>query len=429
MRTSAGLSNIGFANLTIDGNSETGSGQDGIQIRDVDGVSIHGVHFRNFSGTHLVLTNSGTAGNPCENVNVTACHFEGGAGDQLLLEDVDGVHVISCHFENPTTKGIHGDPDASASFMRSILIQGCSISSANKAIRIVGASGTANNNWRLVRIIGNEVVSDASTAITCGIASGIVKESIVLDNVLLSLTGDGIRMCAETGLVSRNVAPSSGGDGADISGSSDVSVLSNDFHDAGVIGVDLSDTTDCTVVGNNLSGATTSALSTTSAAGQHISSNIGALAPTVKTAYGAAPDETTPAAASGTYSESVTIPAGTVTVGSVIRVRAHTVHSGTGDDSTFFVSLGGEDAQAVTVSSANDANGDWVFVVKSLSGTGSTAGSLQGVAEASTNVVFCANSTLDVDWTADVAVEIKWTKSNTGNGLLLNTFSVEINGG
>jgi parallel beta-helix repeat protein len=425
LRASA-VSNVDLVNLSIDGNSGTGSAQDGVQLRNVDGARVLNVEFDDFSGEALVITNDGTAGQSCRDVVVGDCKFNGGDANHLFVRDVRGLVVANCRFDNPTDDCIYGEPSASGAYLQSVLIANCHGSSCDFGIQLLGASGTASDNWSRIRVIGCDFDTVASSGMRLGTTSKILKSCLVAGNTLSNVTGDAFQALIAGGLITGNYAPGAGGDGIDLTDSTDLSITNNDFHDATSTGIDLTNSTDCTVAYNNLSGAGT-ALVTTNASGQYISSNIGALAPTVKTAYGSNPDEASASAASGTFSESVTIPAGTVTVGSVIRVRAHAAHSGTADNSTFRVALAGEQAQAVTVNSANDANGDWVFVVKALSGTGSTASSLQGLN--SNNGIYVSNATLDVDWTSDVLVDIDWTKANTANGLTLNTFSVEINGG
>ena len=254
MKTSTGLTNIGFSDLTISGNAQTGTGQDGIQVKDVVGVKFTNVYFDDFSGESLVLTHSGTQGNPCEEVQIIGCHFEDGAGDQLLMDDVDGVQIVGCRFENPTTKCINGTPSTSASYMRSILVQGCKFSTAANSVYIIGASDTASDNWRLVRVLGNEILTDSAVAITVGTTAARVTFGHIANNVGTAISGDAIKVLLQTGLIEGNYFPVAGGDGCDITSSADCAVRGNDFADATTFGVDATSSTNCRVFNNDVHG-------------------------------------------------------------------------------------------------------------------------------------------------------------------------------
>lgn len=438
MRTSTGLSNIEFADLTIDGNTNTGSGQDGLQIRDCVGVRISGVYFNDFSGESLVLTHSGSQGNPCEEVLIYGCHFEAGSGDQLLMDDVDGVQIVGCRFENPTTKCINGTPSNSSSLMRSILVQGCKFSDAANSIYIVGGSGTASDLWRLVRIIGNEILTDSGTAITCGTASAIVKHGIVQGNVAVGITGDGVKALLSTGLIEGNYMPSMGGDGCDFSSSADAVVKNNIFSDNGAYGVDAQSTTNCRVLHNDCHNSTTEAIIRDSATGLVVENNYvdnGQIQPGRWYWQSPAADADS-SGTSGTFSTTVTIPANTVKVGDVIQIIVACSHAGTGADATFSVDYGtnGTNGTATVL----DASEEAVQMIWLHCTATSGAGALQGMIFGQTNEATIGlaeqpwdiNSDeaagLTIDLTADLTLSIDWTKATGSNTIALKNFGVMI---
>jgi hypothetical protein len=406
MRTTAGLNNISFASLTIDGNGATGSGQDGIQVRDVDGVVFSNVYFKNFSGEHLVLTHSGTQGNPCENVQIIGCHFEGGSGDHVLMDDVDGVQIIGCNFENPTTKCINGTPSTTASYMRSILVQGCTCSDANNSIYIVGGSGTASDNWRLVRILGNEIVSDAGVAITCGTTTAILKISKVADNIGTGITGNGINCLLTGGEVCDNTFPSVGGSGCDALASASSLFSGNNFAFATTKGIDGSDTTSCRFYDNDLTGAT-DGLDLDGATTPYQSNNRGV----TDTSHAIASWHrrlNTSRSGNGVFATTITIPANTL------------ARSGDGLQMKWWASCASNNG--TIVATAKDGSGTVVLgtivLGTATAGFGWAITTLVGAADAASNTVsnyasgesgdnFFAGRTAasTLDWTTDVTIE------------------------
>lgn len=417
VRTATALENIGFCDLTIDGNSATGSGQDGVQIRDCDGVRISGCHFKGFSGEHLVLTHSGTQGNPTENALIYGCHFKDGSGDQLLMDDVDGVQIVGCNFDNPTTKGINGTPSSASSIMRSILVQGCTVSGCNNGIYIVGGGGTEDDKWRLVKIIGNEIVTDAGNGITCGTTSAIVKYGLVSGNIGFGVSGDGINALLSRGKISDNCFPEAGGDGLDLLASANVWVQGNDFSSATTKGIDASACDSCVISGNNLRGAA-EAIDLDGATTPYVSGNLGYHDGSQDTIYAATPGESK----TGVYVANYIIPASTVKVGDVVRVF---VKSSTAAASpTLAVSLDGGTTELSVgeYSAAGRSAAVAEFVVEGLTGTNTLASSLW---VATTNQGEADAQTFTVDWTSDVTV----TFESASADISLDYFSVEIIGG
>ena len=423
-----GTNDVDIVNLTVDGNSATGSSQDGIQLRQIDGARVLNVWFKNFSGVPLVVGNDGTGGNSSLSVVVAHCKFEGGSDDHLLVNDVDGLSVMGCEFSDPTNDCIQMVPTNSSSIIRSALISGNKFSNCARAVYAVGESASPSNQYRLIRLIGNEALTTSGVAYTLGAASVELREIMCLGNIAIGAGGDAFVIRAERGMVQGNYAPSATGDGLDMTESVDLVVAGNSFPDAGAIGIDATSTADCRVMYNDVHNATTEGVTKDSATGLDVHSNLGDFGTDVNTAYGADPDETAAAAASGTFTANFTIPANTLKVGDLIRIRAHVSHSGTADLTTFNIDFGGgQNSGSVTVNSNNDAAGEWLAVVDALSGAGSTKVSLMGIN--SNAGVYTTNSSLAVDWTSDVQLDVDWTKAEAGNTLVLNILTIEVIGG
>jgi len=238
IRTAAGVSDVEIINCTLDGRSATGTSEDGLQLRQVSKALLHGVWFKNFKKDALFIGNDGTAGNESTDVKVLGCHFEGGDDDQIFIDDVDGLVIAGCTFDNPTDICIEGTPDTVASKMRSIKIYGNEFKNCVQAVDIKGASATANDLWRLIQVYDNDVYTCSGDAITVGHTTAIIKWAKVSDNNIIAAGGDALVVLASGGKVANNYCPDAVGDGLDMTDCQGVSVNNNDFTDAGALGID-----------------------------------------------------------------------------------------------------------------------------------------------------------------------------------------------
>ena len=421
-----GTNDVDVDNLTIDGNSATGTTQDGIQLRQIDGARITNVWFKNFSGDALEIGNEGTGGNNSIDVMVHNCKFEGGTVDQIKINDVDGLTVTSCRFENPGADCIEGTPTDSSAKMRSIRINNCKFSTSARAVYIVGASGTANDLWRLVAVNDNEVLTTTGTAITVGAASATVKHVAIKDNDIIGAGDDAILCLSEGGVISGNYAPSAGGNGLDMVSSTELLVSKNQFRAATAAAIDATSATTCRVISNDVSGGTEPIVkdsTTTCVFADNIGGEVSASGANAK---GVAPDETEAGAGtSGTFTTTATIPAGTVKVGDVVQLWATGAFTGA-NSTTVKADLSGVALTPVTFVGSVDWSLDYKLQVTVLSGAGSTESKTVSGYEGSS--FHCDYADEAVDWSVDVVITWDWTK-DTGDSVNIKAWGYIVNGG
>lgn len=243
-----------LANLTIDGFAATGSAQDGVQVRRVDGVRVHNVWFKNFSGTPLVIGNDGTAGNSCVDAMVGMCKFEGGSGAHLTVNDVKGLQVADCRFENPTTDCINCTPTSSSAFIQSVMISGCRMSNAARGVVILGGSASASAFCQLISVTNCVADTMSGNAYVLGSAAGVLRHVLFIGNKGLTMDVDGLFINAVGGKIADNYLPSAGGDGIDCDASEDLHIVDNYLAGAGALGIDGSGSTSCRFFNNDLTG-------------------------------------------------------------------------------------------------------------------------------------------------------------------------------
>ena len=358
-----GTNDVDFHNLTLDGNSATGSAQDGIQLRQIDGARITNVWFKNFSGSHLQVGNEGTGGNNSIDVMVHNCKFEGGSVDQLKINDVDGMTVSACRFANPTGDCIEGTPTDTSAKMRSITVSGCVMSDCTRGIYVVGASATANDLWRLISVSNNTVLTSSGTGITVGAASAVVKHSSVIDNRVIGTTANALVVNIEGGQVTDNYAPAAGAKAIDLELSKTIKVSGNEFESATTIGIDATATTSVRIWGNDVIGAGTEGIDTNGATTPYVIDNLGHVSAPATTGWwhnGTGLSHT--GDTNETTLHTLTIPAGTIVqAGQGLRIRGNFNHSGAGS-SEGRVKLDGELIALSTVVS-NEMNWFDCFVV------------------------------------------------------------------
>jgi len=434
LRTSTDLEGVDIVNCTIDGNTATGSGQDGIQIRKCSQVNLVNVWFKNWSGTPLVIGNDGTGGNNSAEVRVIGCHFEGGSGRHILIEDVDGLTIAGSTFENPTTICIEGTPTDSSAHMERITVTGNDFANCSQFVDIKGASATANDLWRLVTVCDNNGDTCSGDGITVGDTTAIVKWGTVSDNTLVAVTGDGIVALLQNGRIADNEVPGAGGDGLDMTDCQDCTVKDNNFANAGANGIDATNSDDNFIVGNIVSGFATEAVVKDGTTGNLYSDNHGDSYSRIGSAgffyENPASDDST--SANGQFATTVTIPAGTVQIGDVLRLTATTSASGA-NDRTFAFRIGGVDVSAL-IQNSGTVSGvlQCIVVVTALTGAATYASSSgvysTGAGDPAADGGLAGDTTITVDWTTDTDIGMSFAQTATQTVVLDNLF-VEMLGG
>ncbi len=428
--TTGSPSDIGFSNLVLDGVG-TGSGQNGVVLKNVDGAMFDRVIFKNFTGDSLVLNNEGTAGNECSDIQVVGCKFSGGSGDHIVGDDIDGLDVLGCQFLDPGSDGIVLTPDGAASKMRGIVIGSCRFTLVARAVSVVGATGTANDLWARVQIHDNQVLTASGIAITAGTAGAVLKYVEVKDNLLIS-TAQGLRVESTYGTVCDNYAPSATGKGMDMTDCQDMSVENNRFPDAGSNGIDATNSDNCRVRNNDVHSAGVEAIVKDGTTGNVWVDNygdVGSGGGTGHTQYEATNTGVT--TATGTIATSIVIPANSVKVGDVIHIRSNVSTAG-GNNHTIRYDLDGAGGQTNGLV-IDDGTHDVSFVADIIVTGAATADTISRVAYGlGTGVTGSEGAdagfaSIAVDWTTDITIQIDVVQTDTQT-VLLDFIYIEIVG-
>jgi len=413
-------SNFTLANLTIDGNSDTGSGQDGVQIRNVDGAMVRNCRFQDFSGDALYIGNNGSAGNSSTRVIVSSCQFDDGGADHIAINDVDGCTITHCQFNNATGDGIEAIPTGASSLIRSLLVANNQFDGCNRSVYVEGQSATPSNGFRLVKLIGNESLTTVGVPFTLGAASAELREIVCIGNIASSTSADAFNIKAQYGIVQGNYARAATNKGLDMSDCDDLYVEGNGFPDSGDEAIDASSSTNCRIINNDVHKTGGTTITKTSATGLVVQSNHGHHDATVGTIYADTPVESVGVTVA---TEDYTIPANTVKVGDVIRLMVRT--STAAADPEFVVSLDGGTTELTVAdySAAGQSVGIVELLVEALSGAGSTTGT--SIWTANNGQIGSDDAQWAADWTADVTISFE----NKASTLSFDYYSVEILGG
>lgn len=350
---SATTGQVGFmlANLTLNGNGHTGTGQAGVILRRVTDVFIHAVTFKDFSGPALQFTNDGSDGNACQRVYLSNCTFSGGdsAGAyHVLANDLSDAEIYACVFTNCADDTIRLAVGSGTQLMRRIHVRDCDISGgAGSAIYVLGGGAAASANQSDIEVNGNIIstLSGSDPAIVLGTTGGRLLRIGAQHNRAVSAPGDGMSICADYGDVSFNLLYSAVGDGIDLTSSDDLLVAYNDVQNAGAYGIDAHLSTDCVANGNRTQGAVTGPIYRAATLRQWANGDTVGVLPV--TAY---VNATADAGTGGgdPVDVAVTIPANSLRVGDVLRVRGVLTGSGTADDGNgylYYKATGGSDQQ------------------------------------------------------------------------------------
>lgn len=416
LATTTSPSDLGFSNLVIDGATKTGSGQNGIVLKNVDGCIFDRVIFQNFSGHALVLNNEGTAGNQCSNIVLMGCRFSGGTGDHIIGNDIEGLNITNCQFLDPGSDAIVLTPDGTASYMRGIVIESCRFTSVARAIYVVGASGTANELWRQVQIHDNQVYTASAVSITVGAASAVLKWVSVKNNTMISTTG-GLLVQADGGEVCGNYAPTTNGVGLDMTDSQELVVEDNRFPDAVGIPIQSTNSDDCRVHRNDVHGGGNGdePIVKDGTTGNSYEYNHGDEYGVGGKQYVDGQGAIGAGTTSGTFTGGLfTIPANSVKAGDRLRLRAAIARSGSAAVATITllcdnVSVGGGQIEDT------DGTSIWTWELMVIATTDDTNANMFMVSELAANVQdnqqTSTGAALAIDWTTDILIDMDWAKN------------------
>ena len=228
-----------IANLTLDGNGQVGG--DGVQLRYAWSSWVHNVTFRNFDGSALKLSNSGTSGQPCTGVRVTNCYFSGGDDHHILADDAINVEVSGCKSSGCDTVAFEFVPLDSAAYIQRINIHDNVFDTADDGcINVRGAGASVDPKWESIRVCDN-IIDGTGTAvqpaIRVGASGALVQKFVVSDNQITDPAVDAIDVYGWYGVVADNNCYDAGNDGITLHASKYVSVHGNDVRSAAGVGI------------------------------------------------------------------------------------------------------------------------------------------------------------------------------------------------
>jgi hypothetical protein len=249
LRTNGGArTNIGLANLRMDGNSV--AGQDGIQFKHVDGVTVLNVTFEDWDGSALFIGNDGTPGTEkCENVTVSGCRFSGGGGAHIEVDDIDVGSFTNIQSTTATaTAALDFEPSAAGAFIKNLRIDGITIDATTGiGMQVLGGAAASNDNWSLIDITNVQVTGASSTAMIVGTTSKRLKHTTIRNcSAPASASGSNALIAnIEKGKIDGNYFRDSTPDAAiDLNSCSSISMQGNDVVNSTTIAIDKSSAVD-----------------------------------------------------------------------------------------------------------------------------------------------------------------------------------------
>ncbi len=242
-----------LANLTLDGNSATGSGQEGMRISDCAGMVVHNVFFRNFSGALLRVQGD------TSQVSIMGCHFNGGSEEQLYATQCDLMSVVGCTFETAGTLPIRL-ACASGSADLTVAIGDTVIDNAgDTGISFTGfnAAGSTSPGRLWMSNVGiKNTGGTTKDGLVAGTATAVLESCQISNCLVRSTTAGGMLINANYGTISGNTIEDPTTFGIDLDTSRYVTVQGNYINSA-TLGIDTSAGQNCMVTGNFLRDCTT----------------------------------------------------------------------------------------------------------------------------------------------------------------------------
>jgi hypothetical protein len=248
----SGTSGVVFRNLTIDGNSATGTLQDGIQAINIDNVLFDNCVFDNFSGDALKLGTVTDGNETADRVTVNNCEFKDGAAGHIVANSVTALQVIGCKFSGATAVALDCDTFDGNAVLTGLLLQSNQFSTCPTAIRVVSEVAVPDTKVSAINVLYNYVDTPTADGILVGAAAGQVLNPAVIGNTVRASSGQGIDVIGQRGTVIGNVVTSATDGHISCDGSQFLSLIGNVVQGSGAtaVGFNMDNTSACTMIGN-----------------------------------------------------------------------------------------------------------------------------------------------------------------------------------
>lgn len=393
-----------LANLTIDGNSSTGSSQEGVRVADCTGMVISNVYFRNFSGPALKIQGD------TSRVSVLGCQFDGGSEEHIYATQCDQLAIVGCHSDSSGAIPIRFACASAAATLTAAIGDTTIDNAGSTGVSFVGYNSVGTTSPGRLWMTGVGVTSTGGTTkdgIIAGTSSAVLESVSIVGCLVRSATAGGILVNANYGVVSDNSVDNPTTFGIDLDTSRYVSVRGNYIYSA-TIGVDVSAGQTCMVEGNILRSCTTPI--SYGGTNHVVANNIGASNGYPYGSIGFYYNSSRPSY-SGTVSSTVvtelSIPAGVLKQGSHVRVTVSGSVGHDGSDRYLALQVNSQTfARAyVDASTVTDYIIDGYLYISSFTDQEAHAGGWGVQTNAGPNVVDLKTVT-GVDCTSAIAIEV-----------------------
>jgi len=428
----AGSTDVEICNLQIDGASQ-GTGKKGLIFRDCVGVKIHDVWIKDFTGDFITFTNTGSAGNPCENVQMWNVLLEGGSGtaDHIFADDLDTAdfsHIIS---KDAAGCGISFDASAQTAIMRDINIADVTVDTpGDHGISVIGQTAPADATHARVSISDCKVLAPVGVGIELGTTGAMIQYADISDCRIISPGVDAFTINITTGSVTGckvyDADDSSTYDGITLNASTGVRVDGCDLYgSSGAYAIDCGTSDACVLTNNNVTGTWTEGIYRDSATDLVVENNPGSHCPSIDNIHAAAGDWSTTDTADYATLTSYTVPANTIKNGDCIRV---TVAGVAGNAIGYLeVTADGNDMGQMQIGASAHGGGVWLMYIDDIDkGSENTYAAMRGIEGGGGD--WAGDNAATIDWTGDIVIAIKG-KVASGTAMHVYRYFVEFLGG
>jgi len=389
-----GLTDIVFRNLTFDGASKAVTG---ISARGMQRFKVRDVYFKNMGAGKAIhiTTGSGGAGDYSTDAEVSDCTFYNGGAEDILIDNLVGGKFHNNHSEDCGATAFLAEPASSSAYIQYLEFSNTRVDNpTTHGISILGSGAAADDKWSRNAVRNCQVYSAGSDGLRLGETAKLLKDTSCTGCSIHDAAGDGITVLTEGGLI----------DGYFIEGTTDD-------------GIDQ-------LTSTNLVIGTGQILNSTGDDFTSGMKHVGPFMSTNSTAY------TKANGATGDLGYALTIPANTVKIGDMVRIRAFFSSDAAGDTISVRSNL-----EAVSIGTTNDFSAsvgmwiEWNCHIVALSGADSTYVPYWWVWTAGSTRAHADKNDVTIDWTADVDVTFEVVASGGTGEVKLRGVTVEILGG